>query len=118
MNTAEKRICCFVRGLELDNIPSPVLNTALRCLTDTVGVMLSGTRSFQYRAALNSLRADSFASEQTISLSDAALLGGVCAHSQEYNDLFYCQPGHPSACLVPVALGLGERLDSSGRQLM
>ena len=118
MNTAEKRICCFVRGLELDNIPSPVLNTALRCRTDTVGVMLSGTRSFQYRAALNSLRADSFASEQTISLSDAALLGGVCAHSQEYNDLFYCQPGHPSACLVPVALGLGERLDSSGRQLM
>ena len=51
-------------------------------------------------------------------LTDAVLLNAVSAHSCEYNDLFYGLPGHPSAVLAPVVLGLGERLHKSGYEVL
>lgn len=113
------RICHFVRCLSLEDIPREIVDTALSCLTDTVAAMLSGAGSPQYKAVFDGLSLRALGVEMAApSLFDQVLLGGVCAHSQEYNDLFYCQPGHPSACLVPVALGLGNRLGSSGRQVL
>ncbi len=117
--SVQGRICHFVHCLSLENIPREIVDMALFCLTDTVAVTLSGADSPQYKAVRSSFAPEAYGMEAvTPNLFDQVLLGGVCAHSQEYNDLFYCQPGHPSACLVPVALTLGNQLGSSGRQVL
>lgn len=126
----QETIIRFVRDFSLDNVPEEIKERAVRAFTDTVAVILAGSSMDQLQCAARALDIDlakpAPAREPTIlgyghrqaTLTDAVLLNAVAAHSCEFNDLFYGLPGHPSAVLVPVVLGLGERLLKSGREVL
>lgn len=49
--------------------------------------------------------------------ADAALVNGVAAHAFELDD-FHQTKLHPGAVAVPAALAVGEKLDSSGEEIL
>jgi 2-methylcitrate dehydratase PrpD len=51
-------------------------------------------------------------------LKDAALMNGVLAHGLDYDDTHAVGPVHPSASAFPCALGVGEFINCSGRDLL
>ena len=125
MGTVEEAVCRFVLALQWCNIPETVRNCAHRCFTDTVACMISGGKSIQFRAAADAVGRNSTSRHylagqglEQVTLYDSVLLNACAAHSEEYNDLFFGQPGHPSAVLVPVVLGLGLCRNMPGASVM
>ena len=125
MGTAEEAICRFVSALQWQDIPEAVKGCARRCFTDTMACIISGGKSVQFRAAeavidQNHASRHYLAGQglEQVNLYDSVLLNACAAHSEEYNDLFFGRPGHPSAVLVPVVLGLGFSQNASANSVM
>ncbi|WP_418484537.1 MmgE/PrpD family protein [Dysosmobacter sp.] len=125
MGTAEEAICRFVSALQWQDIPEAVKGCARRCFTDTMACIISGGKSVQFRAAeavidQNHASRHYLAGQglEQVNLYDSVLLNACAAHSEEYNDLFFGRPGHPSAVLVPVVLGLGFSRNASASSVM
>ena len=66
--------------------------------------IISGGKSVQFRAAEAVIDQNHASSHylagqglEQVTLYDSVLLNACAAHSEEYNDLFFGQPGHPSA---------------------
>lgn len=125
MGTAEEAICRFVSALQWQDIPEAVKGCARRCFTDTMACIISGGKSVQFRAAeavidQNHASRHYLAGQglEQVNLYDSVLLNACAAHSEEYNDLFFGRPGHPSAVLVPVVLGLGFSQNVSANSVM
>lgn len=126
----EHRICDFVSSLTLENVPEEVITCARRSFADTIGAIVAGSMQEQVKIVSDalSINLSAKASEdfpliigfghRNSSIPDAVLLNAVAAYSMEYNDLFYKLPGHPSAVIIPVLLGLGGSLHATGRQIM
>lgn len=120
----------FVADFSWDKAESKTRRLAETAFTDSIAAILAGVSLEQVRRTTTALGIDlnqkgdpdsptvlGFG-HRNVTLWEAVLLNGVLAHSCEYNDLFYKRPGHPSAVLVPAALGLGEKLHKSGRQVL
>lgn len=126
----QEQIGLFVEQFSWDEVEPEIQRRAKRTFLDTMAAIHAGASAEQIRmtAAALGINLECDAKDQApmifgyghrdISLPDAVLLNAVSAHSCEYNDLFYCLPGHPSAVLVPVALGLGAHLRRSGRDML
>lgn len=125
MGCVEHEIATFARNLQYDYIPVNVRKCAAVCFADAVGAIISGGTSPQQRVTARVVEhgSEKFRYVAGMGLTDVSLFDSIwinasCAHSQEYNDLFYCQPGHPSAILAPTAIGLGMELSASGKELL
>ena len=112
----------FVSSLDFEKIPAPAVETVKRGFIDCVGVMFAGRdepvvgilREF----VLSSPGAEArilYDKGQTTS-TEAALVNAAAAHALDYDDTGI--DGHPSAVLVPAVLAEGERLRSSGAELI
>ena len=124
------RIHEFVFDFSWNKAGEKICELAERAFIDTIAAMFAGVSSEQVRRTSAALEIDLSKKgdldsptiigfgHKSVTLSEAVLLNGVLAHSCEYNDLFYKRPGHPSAVLVPVVLGLGEKLHKSGREVL
>lgn len=55
---------------------------------------------------------------RTWSVESASLLNAMLAHTLELDDVHPASKCHGSACLIPAAWSLGERLQSSGKELL
>ena len=49
---------------------------------------------------------------------EAALVNGTSAHALDFDDVNMSMRGHPSVPLLPAVLALGEKIGSSGRELI
>lgn len=50
--------------------------------------------------------------------SEAALVNGTSAHALDFDDVNMSMRGHPSVPLLPAVLALGEKLGSSGSEVI
>lgn len=48
----------------------------------------------------------------------AAMANGTMAHALDFDDVQWQMIGHPTVCVVPAILALGEEFDKSGRDLI
>lgn len=113
----------FLEQIRFESVPPEARVLARDAFTDTIGVIMAGIgepvvkivheevsvgpRPSEARACLSSL---------TMSAPDAALLSGTAGHALDYDD--QALTGHPSTILVPAILAEGEKLKSSGRDLI
>ena len=111
-----------VASIEFADIPAPAVATVKRGFIDCVGVMFAGREEpvvGVLREALSFPVSDEsrilFDKGQTAS-PEAALLNAAAAHALDYDDVAI--DGHPSVVLVPAVLAEGERLRSSGAELI
>ncbi len=97
---------------------------AKRAFLDTIGVAAAGWRLRSPRILVDALdvrRADGdgrvIASEMRAAPADAALVNGLLAHAQLFDDNSDPMIAHPSGPLVAVALALGPRVRAGGAAL-
>jgi 2-methylcitrate dehydratase PrpD len=106
-------------------LPPAVLETTRQHVLDTLAAMISGADLPPGRAAHAFARehaaapiATVVASNVVTSATDAALLNGVLAHSDETDDSHGESQSHPGAGVVPAALAMGESLRISGMHFL
>lgn len=108
-----------------DALPAAVREVAHHALLDFLGVCLAGSREHLTLALLAEMQEMGGAAQsavlghaQRLPALNAALVNGSAAHAHDYDDANMSFGGHTSAVLFPTVLALGEKLGSSGREVM
>ncbi len=122
MGGLTRNLGAFVSSLEFGKIPAAAVETVKRGFIDCVGVMFAG-RDEPVVGILREFVLSSPGGEARIlhdkgqtTSTEAALVNAAAAHALDYDDTGI--DGHPSAVLVPAVLAEGERLRSSGAELI
>jgi 2-methylcitrate dehydratase PrpD len=115
----------FVSSTTSEGIGAEAREQARRAVLDTLGVTLAGSREEAARIVADSVRHDGGREEATVlgagfsaPAAAAALANGTAAHALDYDDVTINLRGHPSVPVFPALLALGEKLGSSGRELL
>jgi 2-methylcitrate dehydratase PrpD len=123
--TIAERMGEFCESLSYERIPEPVLEKAKELILDTLGICVASAKMDFGIAALRLIAGWGGLAESTvIGISSkvpaphAAFANGVLGHGQDYDDTHTDSVVHPSACLVPVALALGERNGSPAKEVL
>jgi 2-methylcitrate dehydratase PrpD len=89
-----------------------------------LGVTLAGCREDASRIAAEMAREKGGVEEASVlghrfraPASEAALVNGTSGHALDFDDVSMSMRGHPSVPLVPAVVALGEKLESSGRDV-
>ena len=120
-----QRLAEFVACSPAGNIPAEAREQARRAFLDTLGVTLAGSREDAGRIAAEIAREQGGVEDASVlghcfraPASEAALVNGTSAHALDFDDVSMSMRGHPSVPLVPAVLAFGEKLESSGREVI
>jgi len=120
-----QRLAEFVACTQSGAIPAEAREQARRAFLDTLGVTLAGCREDAGRIAAEIVREQGGVEDSSVlghcfgaPASEAALVNGTSAHALDFDDVSMSMRGHPSVPLVPAVLALGEKLESSGRDVI
>ncbi|MEK6243146.1 MAG: MmgE/PrpD family protein [Pseudomonadota bacterium] len=122
MNGLTQNLAAFVSSLEFRKIPAQAVETVKRGFIDCVGVMFAGRNEPVVRVLQESLlfpvngEAKILFDKGQTTAPQAALINATAGHALDYDDVAI--DGHPSVVLVPAVLAEGERLRSSGAELI
>jgi 2-methylcitrate dehydratase PrpD len=119
-----RQLAEFVAGFRLEDCPAEVVHQAKRCVLETVGCALGGSRTPLVRAAARAVERLGGAGEASVvglgrrtSPDRAAFLNGVSANALDYDGGVVLQ-GHYGGTVVFSALAMAEMTRASGRQLL
>jgi 2-methylcitrate dehydratase PrpD len=122
--TLAERQASWLEALRYDDLPEEVLARARLLLLDFLGVARLGSTLPQVAPARALLEIMGTRPEATViggggraTAPYAAYANGTFGHSCEYDDAHW-DCGHPGVCVIPAALAIAERLDSSGKDLL
>lgn len=108
-----------------DDLPDEAIDWARVGLIDYTGVTLSGATEASGKIVAAAIDADEqpgpsliFGRNARTTPLNAALINGTAAHAQDFDDCSNTIGGHPSAPILPAAIALGEKLGTSGRDLI
>lgn len=120
-----QRIAEFATATTYDALPDRVKARAKLHMLDVIGTALAATRSdFGQSALAGLLSVDEPGTHSVIGITsrlplrDAVLLNGILAHGLDYDDTHPGAIVHPSSSAFPCALGVGEKVDAAGRDLI
>ncbi|MFB6070140.1 MAG: MmgE/PrpD family protein [Halanaeroarchaeum sp.] len=120
--TAE-RLGRFVAETSIEDLPPEVRETAVRAITDGIGVTLAGlatdsteiTGSFTDTLPREGLP---LGGETDAALAERALHLGTAAHALDYDDLSWAMDGHPTVVLLPPILALADAVEPNGEEVL
>lgn len=126
MATLTEKLAAFSSSLIFDSLPENVVYQARRCLVDTAGALLAGSRLSQsgrtgrrFAERLEETgRSVVAGSPLRRSPMTAALINGMAAHALELDDGSKHATYHPGASIIPACLALGEAEGVSGKRLV
>jgi 2-methylcitrate dehydratase PrpD len=125
MATAAETIAGWTAELELDDIPTDVIEHAKLHVLDTLGCGLAAHATGvagEGRAAMAELGGDATAT--VIGLADglpaanAAFANAMLCHGLDFDDTHSDSVSHVSTVITPAALAAGEALGSTGRDVL
>jgi len=123
--TIAEEIAEFHEALSYERIPEPVVEKAKELILDTIGICIASSKMDFGSAALSLIAGWGGLAESSligstfkVPAQNAAFANGVLGHGQDYDDTHTDSVVHPSACLVPVALAVGERNGCSTREIL
>ena len=107
------------------SLPPEVAQAAKHRILDTLGAMVSGARLKPGEMAIRYLRLQGGNPESSVLATDlktsavnAALANGMFGHADETDDFEPVTKAHPGCSVVPSALALAERENSSGEEFL
>lgn len=123
--TLAQQLGAFAAGPVPAAAPQAVRRSVARRVLDVLGVQLAAMELDSSILASEWVRARGGAAEALapglaarVPAADAAFLGGVLAHSLDFDDTHLPSVLHPSATVVPAALAVGQRQGSSGAEVV
>jgi 2-methylcitrate dehydratase len=125
METVSKGLSKFVSDLHYDDLAPEVIRYSKQLILDTLGVAIGGYTSEPSRIMRRTVKQFGGIPESSIigsgektSSSLAALTNGVMVRYLDFMDIYFSKDAcHPSEN-IPVALAVGERQHSSGKDLL
>jgi len=116
-------IADFVVGFDLKSAPPLALERTRLAFTDTMGVMLAGSREKVAEIACEMVKQEGAAPAASVvgqsfrtSLQLAALANGVAAHAMDYD--FSSFMGQPTVPIIPALLPLAETTGASQAEVI
>ena len=107
------------------SLPPEVALAAKHRILDSLGGVVSGARLKPGEMAIKYARLQGGTPESSILATDlktsavnAALVNGMFGHADETDDFEPVTKSHPGCSVVPAALAMAERADSSGEELL
>ncbi len=121
MSTTEIISRYFVQT-KYEDIPEQVVTLAKRYFKDWLAVAIGGYGVKPGKIITHFVVSQGGVPESTLigsgfktSVSNAALVNGTIGHLLDFDD---SGPSHPTASILPTALALGEKLKSSGKDIL
>lgn len=118
-------IADFVSQLQLDRVPSEVLDKAKLIILDTLGISLASSTMDFGRMVIEVSRALGGPPQSLIigtpwrvAAANAVLANGTLAHGLDYDDTLEEAVVHTGCCVVTTAMAVGEEMGSTGRQIL
>ena len=119
------RLAEWIAGLRPTDIPAPTRRVLRYAILDTLGCALQGQQMPWTEIVARWVRSGGVGGPATVwgepitslRTTDAALVNGVAAHAFELDD-YHQTKLHPGAVVVPAALAVAERLNTSGEALL
>ncbi|MHA1164672.1 MAG: MmgE/PrpD family protein [Alphaproteobacteria bacterium] len=114
----------WVADLRAEDITDAAFERAKHVLLDWLGCSIAGSREPLVGILLEELGGETqgpctlLASGQRARLHDAALINGAMAHALDYDDVNRRLHGHPTACIAPAVMALGELMSANGKDLL
>ncbi len=119
------RLTQYISQVQSTELPVPVVQKAKHHILDTLAAMVSGSQLKPGRLAISYAtqlggppEAQVVASRIRVSAVNAALANGMLAHSDETDDSHSTGGIHPGCAIVPAALAMAERENSSGKDFL
>ncbi len=105
----------FITKTDWSLLPDTVKHQSKRCFLDTLGALIAGHKTpvadLMMRFAAAQFRgneASILVKGNKLSASGAALVNGFANNALDIDDGYRPTMGHPGACVLPVALAIGE----------
>jgi 2-methylcitrate dehydratase PrpD len=120
-----ERLAAHAVKVRYQDLPPEAIDKAKDCILDQIGVELIGSTlewnkiAYQYVADMGG-RGESTVVNYGIQVPalDAAFVNATFGQGCELDDVGFAAGGHPSAATVPVALAMGEKLRSTGKDFL
>lgn len=123
MTTLADRLAGFAAATTYESLPADVADSVVSRVLDVLGIQAAAASLDTSRAARSWVaeqggveQANAVGVTRPVTASQAAFVGGVLAHSLDYDDTHLPSVLHPSASIVPAVLAAAERRGASGRQ--
>ena len=123
--TLSAQLSKFAHRLTYDSIPADVRERAKYLILDAVGVALASTTyDFTHRVldGIQGMAEDGgcyvIGMPDKLPLRDAVLMNGVLIHGLDYDDSHLRAVLHPTVTAFITSLGIAEKLNLSGRDLL
>jgi len=97
---------------------------AKACLLDWLGVAIAGAEADEVGILVREALADGggrhplIARGERVALRDAVLINGTASHVLDYDDGLPAMSGHASVAILPALLGIAERRQVNGEELL
>ncbi len=108
----------WAAALATEDIPLAVRTAAENAVLDFAGLCVAARRSSYVQAVLASWDGDgactALGQARNLDAAGAALVNGVAAHGEDYDDTFEGTPVHTGAVVIPAVLAACERNGRSG----
>lgn len=115
------RLAEWSAGMKLADVPGEVRHAAKRCVIDTTGVALAGSRlpvaeriAGHARDQYGDGRCTVFGRDQSATAVGAALANGTAAHALDFDDTSYAGIIHGSTIVLPASLAAAEHAGCGG----
>ncbi|MGI9382100.1 MAG: MmgE/PrpD family protein [Methyloligellaceae bacterium] len=123
--TIAERLGAWAAALSLEQVPTDAAHAARRCILDTVGVIIAGSRTptgERVQAHMDANYADGACTVlgpgTTASPAGAALANGVAGHVLDFDDTSYAGIIHGSCIVLPAVLAAVEQGRRDGRTFL
>ncbi|MYK30877.1 MAG: MmgE/PrpD family protein [Boseongicola sp. SB0670_bin_30] len=122
MTAIAETLAGWGNDLTASKIPDGVAATLRRAMLDAGGLMVAARNMGYVAAARDSVEAagacTAIGHVGGFSAGDAALVSGIAAHGEDFDDTFEGTPVHVGAVLVPALLAVTERDGLPGEDLL
>ncbi len=120
-----RRIGEYATDLGIEDFPPEAVEAARGAIMDCLACMLAGSREDLAEILCRYVTGESAAPVASVvgrgfktSAANAALVNGAMAHALDYDDITQITKTHPTAVLLPAALGVAEETGASCRDLL
>ena len=123
--TYSSELAKFVNALDYNSFDEEVIEKAKLCLLDFIGVSLFGSDTDLAKITSSTMKQMGGVEESTVigesiklPCMNAAFVNGVAAHIHELDDGHRFAMGHPGIPVISAALAVGEKNNSTGKDLI
>jgi 2-methylcitrate dehydratase PrpD len=122
MATIAEQLAQAVHGVRANALPAAVRRVAADLVLDVAGLCVAARATDYIAATLQSVegegRCTAIGHPGGFAAADAALINGIAAHGEDYDDTFEGGPVHAGAVIVPAVLAAAERYGASGEAIL